>query len=62
MATLAKFFRDLNRYVIVALVVLLAFFVRFVLGEVLGDTAAALVFVPAMLFSSLLGGVGPLVR
>jgi two-component system sensor kinase FixL len=59
MATLAKFFRDLNRYVIVALVVLLAFFVRFVLGEVLGDTAAALVFVPAMLFSSLLGGVGP---
>ena len=59
MAAIAKFVRDLNRYVIVALAVLAAFSIRFVLGSVLGDTAAALVFIPAMLFSSLLGGVGP---
>jgi two-component system sensor kinase FixL len=51
--------RDWNRYAIVVAVVALAFVTRLALGSVLGGTAAALFFIPAILASSLLGGLGP---
>jgi two-component system sensor kinase FixL len=59
MTSIAEPFRDWNRYAIVVSVVALAFVVRLALGTVLGETAAALLFIPAILISSLLGGLAP---
>jgi two-component system sensor kinase FixL len=59
MTSVAEFVRHWNRYAIAVSAVGLAFTIRFALGGVLGDTAAALLFIPAVLLSSLLGGIGP---
>ena len=48
-----------NRYFLAVVIVALAFLIRLSLEQVLGGTASALLMVPAILFASLLGGLGP---